>query len=135
MVDTRLYVVLYHHTVLYSHSTWPWRCRWWARGRARPRPRSRSCPGSAAAAPRTSGPAGKCFSPKYFYVVKQIFLDKNFRYFSHLLLHGVDGGVVELTQRVEGDILHLVDWLASVLQLQHCMGSLNIWEKDYSSAY
>ena len=72
-------------TVLYCivlYFTWPWRCRWWARGRARPRPRSRSCPGSAAAAPRTSGHAGRCFSPKYFCVVKQIFLDKNIRYFS-----------------------------------------------------
>ena len=50
----------------------------------------------------------------------------NICYFPHLLLHGVDGGVVELAQGVEGDILNFVHRLPSLLQLEHSMGSLRI---------
>ena len=43
-----------------------------------------------------------------------------------LLLHGVDGGVVELAQGVEADVLDLVNRFASVLELEDSVGCLGV---------
>ena len=42
----------------------------------------------------------------------------------HLLLHGVEGSLVELAQGVQGDVLHFVDWLPCFLQLENGVGGL-----------
>ena len=52
---------------------------------------------------------------------------------THLVLTGIDRGVVGTAERVQGHILHFVHWLARLLLLQHCMrrlqdeGKLRTW--------
>ena len=50
--------------------------------------------------------------------------------FLHLLLHGVDGSLVELAQGVQGDVVHFVDWLPGLLQLQNSVSDLQ-WFIQY----
>ena len=42
----------------------------------------------------------------------------------HLLLHGVEWSLVELTESVQGDVLHFVDWLPGLLQLENSVCDL-----------
>lgn len=51
-------------------------------------------------------------------------ISNNNKNYINLIFHWVDGGVVELAEGVEGDVLHLVHRLPGLLQLEHSMSSL-----------